>query len=155
MSRSSSTVLLLFLALLPGLGCSADRAWSLNQAAEFSAAYATWKSLPREHYAVEVRISCFCPAGQWAHLEVRHDSVVALVLVSGDSVPREEWRSWPTVDGIFSILRDAYASDQYASISARFDRAAGFPTRAALSLPRSAVDGNLTVEARHYLPMAR
>lgn len=146
-----------FLALLflSCLGCGADRAWSLNQAAELSAAYATWKSLPRDHYSVEVRLSCFCPAGRWANLEVRHDSVVALALVSGDSVPREEWRSWPTIDGMFALLHDAVVSGAYEGISVKFDPAAGYPTHASLSPPRSAVDGTIRVEARRYVSIDR
>lgn len=137
--------------VLLSLACSADGPLSPAQTAQLAEAYATWKSAPREHYRIEVRQTCFCPAGnEWARLEVSHDSVLTLTLVSGDSVPPVEWEAWPTVDGMFERLRQGAAGGLYDEVTFWFDPAVGFPLRATLSPPSEVLDGGLTMEARNY-----
>jgi Family of unknown function (DUF6174) len=120
---------LLVLALLTS-GCTGvEDPLSRSETRAFISARARWNnSAVRTAYTYEFRQSCFCQPEitVWNRVTVIDGVVTDVRTERGDTVPRNLWALFPTVDRLFARLEtttDTYLED----ITVRFDPQYGYP----------------------------
>jgi hypothetical protein len=88
-----------------------------------------WEATRPVSYRYGVTRLCFCAPGSLgpARVSVTGASVTARVYIdSGDPVPTQLAEAFPTVDGLFDILRSAMEGDAH-SITVSYDATSGVP----------------------------
>ena len=128
---------------------SQSEALSLRQAEE------RWSATAPSHYTLEMRRLCFCgpDVTEWATIEVDHDSLVAVTLLTGDSVPHSAWYARPPVPQLFRDLHN-YRPSWLDDVRAEYDTANGYPSRIVFTSDNSVTDAGLIIEARELTPIA-
>jgi len=122
---------LVFLLAGPWLAGCSDLGFDVDSLRELEQAQARWErsAIPPNYlYAVE-RI-CYCPAESigpvWVFV-ARREAQTWTYVEGGMPVPPSLQRLFPTVEGAFAILREAYAGHAY-QVRVTFDPHLGYPT---------------------------
>jgi hypothetical protein len=116
-------------------------------------ARATWQSAAIRDYTYVVQRGCFCAPDALGPVRVTvEDGVVteAVYLDSGRPVGAFG-NLFPAVEGLFDLIRDAVADKAYR-VDVAYDAELGFPTVIDIDYIENAVDDELMVWARDFLP---
>lgn len=145
---------MLFAMLL--VGCTvADGPLSPGEVRELSRARQRWStSGARPSYRYEVRQACFCPVEitTWNTVTVRNGAVVGVLDDKGVAVPSTQWRSFPTVDELFSRL-EITESAELRDITVRFDPQDGYPLEMNFIYSDQIADAGGAIYARNLRPV--
>ena len=96
---------------------------------QYEQALDRWKLTRPEAYIATMERICFCSpeAKGPVQVTVQGNTVVSRVYeLSGESVPAEFADGFPTIDGLFKIIKDAL-DDGYDDMDAFYDPATGVP----------------------------
>jgi hypothetical protein len=128
--------------------------FSPAEARTLAEAEARWASHGPSHYTIEMRRLCFCPdeVTQWATVEVRHDTVIAVTLPGGDPVPAAYWSLRPPVPDLFAQLH-APPPDWVRDVTATYDPVVGYPVAMRFESDDSVADADWTIEARNLVSL--
>ena len=125
-------------------GCS-DLGFDVRSPADLERAAARWERTRPIDYSFAVERICYCLL-EWTgpvRLLVEGDSVVARSYVAtGEPVPEPIARSFPTVDSLFAILRDAYARHA-DEVRVTYHPVLGFPAEFSIDYDRMMADEEL------------
>ncbi|MGE0158041.1 MAG: DUF6174 domain-containing protein [Gemmatimonadales bacterium] len=127
-ATTSMKSLLVVLAGLVATACS-DLGVDVRSLTELERAERKWERFGPESYVYAVERLCFCPTESMGPVRVRvtPGTVLRTYVATGDPVPESyEWL-FPTVDGLFDILRQAYA-DEAHDVEVSYDEDLGYPT---------------------------
>ena len=106
--------------------CS-DLGFGVRLPTDLERALVRWERGRPDDYVYAVERICFCPYWGPVRITVLGDSVVSRVFVgSGDPVPDDLAAAFPSVDGLFELLVDAYERDA-DEVRATYDAASGVP----------------------------
>lgn len=157
MYRVQRTLLTLTLALLMS-GCRGiEDPLSRSETRAFISARARWNNSPvRAAYTYEFRQSCFCPTEitVWNRITVIDGVVTDVRTERGDTVPRNLWALFPTVDRLFARLETT--SDTYlVDIIVRFDPQYGYPVEMNFVYGQQIADADASYYARSLRAVAR
>jgi len=109
-------------------GCS-ELGFGVRTLTDLERAQTKWERTRPESYVYAVQRLCFCPPDYIGPVRVRVEgaAVVERVYVdSGDPVPAAYADVFPTVDGLFAILAEAYADDA-DDVRVTYDPQTGVP----------------------------
>lgn len=101
----------------------------LSELHELSTNRARWSRVGPDAYSYAVRRLCFCagPALVAVRVTVLEDGTVERVYVeTGEEVPEELQELFPTVDGLFDVLADAFDRNAH-SVEVTYDPSSGAP----------------------------
>lgn len=116
------------------------------QRAELEANLTRWTSLGPSSYRYTLVRSCFCPYLGPVRVTVAADTVVArLVVESGEPVPEHSEAAYPTVDGLFELLMDAFDHGADA-IDVTYDPELGVPMSISIDFLEQAIDDELGIQ---------
>lgn len=96
---------------------------------ELSTNRARWSEVGPDAYSYAIRRLCFCggPVLKPVRVTVSEDGTVERVFVeTGEEVPEEFQDLFPTVDGLFDVLVDAFDRDAH-SVDVTYDPSSGAP----------------------------
>jgi hypothetical protein len=96
---------------------------------ELASNQARWDALHPDAYLYAVERLCFCPEEYRGPVRVRVEHGVAadrVYVASGLAVPPGIAPAFPTVDGIFELLRSAIEADAF-EVRVTYDQALGVP----------------------------
>lgn len=121
----------LALVLLVGVGPSACDSLGLTGGpeSELEENRARWASLSLTSYEYVLRRGCFCTPAFIGPVRVRVDggAVTQRTYVDvTEPVPTKPWELFPSVDGLFDILADAYERDAHRVV-VTYDPESGVP----------------------------
>lgn len=88
-----------------------------------------WETAGPDSYVYAIVRNCFCPEEYRGPVRVRVENGVAVERVyvgSGDPVPEAIASSFPTVDGLFELLRSAY-EEEADEVRVTYDPDLGVP----------------------------
>jgi hypothetical protein len=106
--------------------CS-DLGFGLRTATDLERAATQWTRGRPDDYVYAVERLCFCPHWGPVRVTVRGDSVVSRVFAgSGDPIPDHLRDAFPSVDGLFEMLTEAYEEEAH-EIRATYDARSGVP----------------------------
>lgn len=114
----------------------------LREGDEVARNQALWNQVRPADYHYTVGRNCFCPPGFLGPVRVTvlDENVVSRVYVdSGEDVPAEVAEHFPTVDGLFDFIRDAYAQDAFR-IEVEYDTQTGVPVSIFVDYIENAID---------------
>ena len=119
---------LLALAACLVAGCS-DIGFDVRSLTELERAEARWERFGPESYVYEVRRLCYCGVESIGPVRVLvgSNAVVRTYVESGAPVPEDAQPLFPTVQGLFALLRAAFA-EAAAEVDVSYDPALGYPT---------------------------
>jgi hypothetical protein len=109
-------------------GCS-ELGFDVRTLTDLERAQTKWERTRPESYVYAVQRLCFCPTDYIGPVRVRvqgHDVLERTYVDSGDPVPAAYADAFPTVDGLFAILADAYADDA-DDVRVTYDPVTGVP----------------------------
>lgn len=112
---------------------------------ELEAREALWDSVGPDSYEYGVERLCFCPVEYLGPARVRVEKGVVVERVyveSGLAVPDDVAPSFPSVDGLFELLRSAYEEDAH-EIRVTYDPVLGAPVDFWIDYIEMAVDEEL------------
>lgn len=129
-------------ALLAGCG---DLGFDVRSLTDLGRARAKWERTRPDSYVYAVRRSCFCPIEYLGpvRVSVQGDSVVEREYVdSGDPVPSMFAGGFPSVDGLFDILEEAYGGNA-DDVRVTYDPVTGVPVEFFIDYLEMAADEEL------------
>jgi hypothetical protein len=88
-----------------------------------------WEAIRPVAYAMVIERRCFCPAPARGPVRVTVEATIPTGRVyadSGEVVPAELAPLFPTIDGLFDVLADAYARSAH-EIRVSYDEGSGIP----------------------------
>jgi hypothetical protein len=132
------------LGWLAATGCS-DLGLDVRSLTELERAEARWDRFEPESYVYAVQRICFCLVEETGPVRVRVEDGVAVewtYVVTGDPLPEAARPRFPTVDGLFDILREAYAEDAY-DVHVSYDPDLGYPTEFSIDYEEQVADEEL------------
>jgi hypothetical protein len=133
---------LALLAILPltlagcnalGIGGTDDRPLRENRA--------RWESRAPERYSFVMQRSCFCGSEMRDPVLIVVDGdvrVSATYVATGEPVRSPYLEFFPTMDGVFDILAEAY--DEAHKVDVRYNSELGFPVQADIDYMKNAID---------------
>lgn len=138
------------LALLSCVGVAAcsDIGIDVRPLTELEKAEARWRRFGPDSYIYALARTCFCPLEFTMPVRVRveHGVAVARTFVgTGDRVPESMEHLFPSIDGLFEILRHAYAEDA-DEVRVSYDQGLGYPTDFAIDYDEQIADEELGIE---------
>jgi hypothetical protein len=113
-----------------------------------------WAESAPPSYRFVLKRSCYCGMDVTAAVRVVVDdgAVVSRTYVeSGEPVPPQWHPLFPTMEGVFAVLREAMEQDA-ASIVAAYDARLGFPIDVAIDYLAEAIDDELSLSVRAFVP---
>jgi hypothetical protein len=114
-----------------------------------------WESLALENYDYQYQRQCFCQIDYVRPMavQVREGQIVSVLYADeeGGTVSEEIAQNVPTIDGLFSILRDAVDTGA-ASIQASYDEGQGYPRQAFIDYDFRIADEELGFSASELVP---
>ena len=128
-------------------GC-ADLGFDVRSLTDLERAQAKWERTRAESYVYAVQRLCFCPMSYIGPVRVRvqGNAVIERVYVdSGDPVPALYADAFPTVDGLFEILTEAYADDA-DDVRVTYDPVTGVPVDFFIDYMEMAADEELGMQ---------
>jgi hypothetical protein len=120
---------LLVVFVLAGTAACGDAGVDIRTLTDLERAERRWEREGPDLYAYAVRRMCFCPL-EWigpARVVVGPSGITRSYVDTGEPVPASLEDAFPTVDGLFDILREAYAADA-EDVRVTYDEDLGFPT---------------------------
>lgn len=123
-----ASILALLLPILGAPSCDINGP-GLTELHELSANRARWSEVGPDAYGYAIRRLCFCggPVLVPVRVTVLEDGTVERVFVeTGEEVPEELQDLFPTVDGLFDVLMDAFDRDAH-SVDVTYDPSSGAP----------------------------
>jgi hypothetical protein len=137
------------LALLGWLCASAcsDIGFDVRSLTDLERAQATWNRFGPDSYVYAMARICFCPVEYTMPVRVRVVQGVAVertFVGTGDPVPESMEHLFPTIDGLFDILRQAYAEDAH-DVRVSYDPDLGYPTEFGIDYDEHVADEELGV----------
>lgn len=136
------------------LGCASPL--SPDDKTALRVAEAKWGSRTFDDYSFEIRRACFCPPvlTEWARVTVEGERVTHVVVLStGEEVPSAEQAFFPTVDQVFTTIRNTAESDWVDRIELDFDLASGLPTIANFISKPTIADAGGAYYLRNLVPL--
>jgi hypothetical protein len=136
--------LFVLLGCLAATACS-DLGFDVRSLTELERAEARWERSGPESYVYAVQRICFCLVEETGPVRVRVEDGVAVewtYVASGDPLPQTARARFPTVDGLFDILRDAYAEDAH-DIVVSYDPHLGYPSEFSIDYDEQVADEEL------------
>ncbi|MBM4183134.1 MAG: hypothetical protein FJ207_02800 [Gemmatimonadetes bacterium] len=125
-------------------GCS-DLGFDVRSLTDLERARSRWERTRPNAYVYAIERLCFCPVEYIGPVRVRvqGDTVLERVYVdSGSPVPSGVADFFPTVDGLFAILADAY-SDDADDVRVTYDPVTGVPVDFFIDYMEMAADEEL------------
>jgi hypothetical protein len=125
-------------------GCS-DLGVDVRSLTELEQAEARWDRFGPESYVYAVRRICFCLVEETGPVRVRVDDEVAVewtYVATGNPLPESARPRFPSVDGLFAILREAYAEDAH-EVQVSYDPELGYPTDFSIDYEEQVADEEL------------
>jgi hypothetical protein len=103
-----------------------------------------WSSTQPAHYAFFLERLCFCGTEVTARvrIDVLNGAVVSRTYADGRPVPSQWQDLFPTMEGVFQILREALDREAF-EFEAQYDPDRGYPRTAAIDYVENAVDEEL------------
>jgi len=132
------------LGWLAATGCS-DLGIDLRSLTELERAEARWDRFGPDSYVYAVRRICYCLVEETGPVRVRVEGGVAVewtYVATADPLPESARPRFPTVDGLFDILREAYAEDAH-DILVSYDPDLGYPTEFSIDYEEQVADEEL------------
>jgi hypothetical protein len=139
--------LLALLGCLCATACS-DIGFDVRSLTELEKAQARWDRFGPDSYVYALARICYCRVEYTTPVRVRveHDVAVAWTFVpSGDPVPESMEHLFPTIDGLFDILRQAYAEDAH-EVQVSYDPDLGYPTDFGIDYDEQIADEELGID---------
>ena len=139
--------LLALLSCVVVAACS-DVGYDVRPLTELEKAEARWGRFGPDSYIYALARICFCPHEYTMPVRVRveHGVAVARTFVgTGDRVPESMEHLFPSIDGLFDILRHAYAEDA-DEVRVSYDQGLGYPTDFAIDYDERVADEELGIE---------
>lgn len=145
---------IMLIATLTALGCALVDGDGRLPAID--RAEARWDAAALTSYRFEFRASCFCAPEyvEWATVDVRDDTVHAVVLRATGEPPEELPASaWLTVDELFDLMRATLerAPDRF---EAQYDATLGYPTRVDVVEDFDVADGGAIYQLTALTPQS-
>jgi hypothetical protein len=106
---------------------------------------ARWESRGPASYSYVMQRGCFCgpDMSDAVLIVVENDArVSATYVATGQPVQTSFLAFFPTMDGVFDMLQEAY--DDAHSVSVRYDNTLGFPTHAEIDYMKNAIDDEVS-----------
>ena len=145
--------LALALSLVMGVACGDDNPVSPERAA-LDAAQARWTSVrpAANSYAMEQRVSCFCPTrGTSFELTIQAGAVLrARNLGTGNDAPVDLLSMFRSVDQLFAEVREALARPGTLT-KVEYDTQSGYPSTVSLDPIKQAIDDEVTYFTRSVI----
>jgi hypothetical protein len=117
---------LLFVLCFLGIAC--------NKSVEPDFSYITnphtrWQAYGFTTYSIDQHLSCFCAnVGITVRVFVKDNHVVLVTeKATGDTLPSEYWRSYKTIEELFTIIQ-GINEDSVAEFNVTYDAKFGYPT---------------------------
>jgi hypothetical protein len=126
--------------------CS-DVSVDVRSLTELERAEARWDRFGPDSYVYAIRVLCFCPVEYTTPVRVRVENGVAVertYVDSGMPVPSALEDQFPTVDGLFHMLRRAYA-DEADEVIVSYDPGWGYPTELSIDYELQLADEEIAV----------
>jgi hypothetical protein len=138
--------LLVVLVLTSGAACG-DLGVDIRTLTELEKAEARWENGPFGSgvpYVYTVQRMCFCPI-EWigpVRVVVGSGGVTRTYVDSGDPVTESVEDAFPTVEGLFDILREAYA-EEADDVGVTYDATLGYPIEFGIDYDEMTADEEL------------
>jgi len=132
------------LGWLAASGCS-DLGFDVRSLTELERSEAKWDRVGPESYVYAVRRICFCLVEESGPVRVRVEDGVAVewtYVATGNPLPEAARPRFPTVDGLFDILREAYAEDAH-DVQVSYDPNFGYPSEFSIDYDEQVADEEL------------
>ena len=137
--------LLALLGCLWATGCS-DLGFDVRSLTELERAEIRWSRFGPDSYVYAARRICFCPFDAPVRVRVESGIAVAWTYVgTGEPVPESMRPFFPTVEGLFAILREAYADGAH-DVRVSYDPALGYPAEFAIDYEEHVADEELGMQ---------
>ena len=133
-------------AFFAAAACS-DLGVDVRSRTELERAEAKWERFGPDSYVYAIRVLCFCPVDYTTPVRVRVENGVAVertYVDTGMPVPTALEDQFPTVDGLFDMLRRAYA-DEADEVIVSYHPSLGYPTELAIDLEEQLADEEIAV----------
>jgi hypothetical protein len=133
-------------ALFAAAACS-DLGVGLRSLTELERAEAKWDRFGPDSYVYAIRVLCFCPVEYTTPVRVRVEDGVAVertYVDTGTPVPSALEDHFPAVDGLFDMLRRAYA-DEADEVIVSYDPGLGYPTELSIDRDEQLADEEIAV----------
>jgi hypothetical protein len=135
------------IALLVGLSATAcsDLGFDVRPLTELEKAEATWDRFGPESYVYAVQRICFCLADESGPVRVWVDDGVAgqwTYVATGNPLPEPARSRFPSVAGLFDILREALTQDAH-EVQVSYDPEFGYPTEFSIDYDEQVADEEL------------
>lgn len=110
--------------------------------------YERWAAYNLDHYIMVADVSCFCAGPLGPHKVVVQNNKIVDVLRLADNkrIRNEDWKSFLTVDELFTKLKQLQADTTIGGISVKFDGKVGYPTSLFIDYIGDANDDEITYE---------
>jgi hypothetical protein len=119
---------------------------------ELAAAEQRWHMAGVRSYQYDVSIQCFCLVRPIA-VQVRDGAVVSVTYADrGGVADTTYYRSYLTIDRIFTLLQQTVASGP-ASVDFRFDPGLGYPMQVSVDVFRNAADDEWGFTLSQFTPL--
>ena len=141
------TRLLVSLACLCATACS-DVGFGVRSLTELEAAEERWDRFGPDSYVYALSRICFCPLEYTMPVRVRVEQDVAvdwIFVATGEPVPESMEHLFPPIDGLFEILRRAYAEDA-DEVQVSYHPTLGYPTDFGIDYDEQVADEELGIE---------
>jgi hypothetical protein len=136
--------LFVLLGWVAAAGCS-DLGVDVRSRTELERAEARWERSGPESYVYAVQRICYCLVEETGPVRVRVEDGLAVewtYVASGNPLPETARPRFPTVDGLFAILREAYGEDAH-DIVVSYDQDLGYPTEFSIDYEEQVADEEL------------
>ena len=154
-ARATRQTLVLIASLLFGSACAENPVGPEVKALE--SAQARWNaSRPASNsYAIEQRVSCFCPTGGTTFQITVSGGAISRVInpQTGSDVVASQYTMFRTVDQLFEEVRKALRSPGTLK-SVAYDNARGYPTTVSLDPIKNAIDDELAYTTGNFAMLA-
>ncbi len=105
-----------------------------------------WDANGPDSYVLTLRRICYCATTEPRQVTVSHGIVTDVRVVGADeALPTEQWQWYPSVEGLFDIVREAIEMPAY-SLEPLYDGDFGHPIRVAIDWDEMVADEEVTFE---------
>lgn len=138
-----------------GLG-ACESPLSTSERRRLAEGEAKWAARGYGDYSIEMRRSCFCApeVNAWARVDVVDGTVTRVTLIETGEIITDSRRTyWPTVEQLFSSLRETGDGDWLEDIRFTLDPVLGYPTEISWISSPNVQDAGATQFLRNPAPL--